>query len=154
MNAVTVSPEGGDHPFHPSRSWLVAMISGLDIVDVWKALRPCEAGHTYFHQGWSARIDRIYCFRSIWEDISLIATYTSYVTDHAALHAVCSFLSVPESSRTPQPSIWKLNTAIFTEDSFRKTFETFLHHSVSLPIRNANVVELRQENSTKLLHAA
>ncbi|EFX64087.1 hypothetical protein DAPPUDRAFT_267098 [Daphnia pulex] len=65
---------------------------GLELVDVWKALRPRDSGHTYFHQGGSARIDRIYCSRSIRQEFTLITTDTTYVTDHAVLHAACSIL--------------------------------------------------------------
>lgn len=43
--------KAGTTPSTPVDHALVAMISGLEIADVWKALRRREAGHTYFHQG-------------------------------------------------------------------------------------------------------
>ena len=111
------------------------------MVDVWKVLRPRDAGYTYFHQGGSARIDRIYCSRSVCQDFSLIATETSYVTDLAALHAVCSILPVPDSSRPPQTSIWKARYGVFDRRLFPDDVSNVPEQSVSLLQRNDNVVK-------------
>ncbi|EFX62005.1 hypothetical protein DAPPUDRAFT_120647, partial [Daphnia pulex] len=134
------APGGGNNPFHPSRSCVGGFSGGLEVVDVWKALRPRDSGHTYFHQGGSARIDRIYCSRSIRQEFTLITTDTTYVTDHAVLHAACSILPVIPTPRPPRPSISKLNTKILSEDAFRRQLTTFIRHAAALPLKSVNVV--------------
>jgi hypothetical protein len=132
--------KAGTTPSTPVDHALVALVGGLELVDVWKALRPRDSGHTYFHQGGSARIDRIYCSRSIRQEFTLITTDTTYVTDHAVLHAACSILPVLPTPRPPRPSIWKLNTKILSEDAFRRQLTTFISHAVALPLKSINVV--------------
>ncbi|EFX67634.1 hypothetical protein DAPPUDRAFT_115279 [Daphnia pulex] len=140
LTGQLTAPEGGNNPFHPSRSCVGGFSGGLELVDVWKALRPRDSGHTYFHQGGSARIDRIYCSRSIRQEFTLITTDTTYVTDHAVLHAACSILPVIPTPRPPRPSIWKLNTKILSEDAFRRQLTTFIRHAAALPLKSVNVV--------------
>ncbi|EFX63181.1 hypothetical protein DAPPUDRAFT_119450 [Daphnia pulex] len=132
--------KAGTTPSTPVDHALVALVGGLELVDVWKALRPRDSGHTYFNQGGSARIDRIYCSRSIRQEFTLITTDTKYVTDHAVLHAASSIIPVIPTPRPPRPSIWKLNTKILSEDAFRRQLTTFIRHAAALPLKSVNVV--------------
>ena len=94
----------GTNPSAPIDHALVAMVSGLEMVDVWKALGPRDAGHTYFHQGGSARIDRIYFSRSLWHDLaSLTPTPLMWPTmQRSTLRALFSrYLSRPVHPSQP-----------------------------------------------------
>ncbi|EFX69689.1 hypothetical protein DAPPUDRAFT_113437 [Daphnia pulex] len=73
-------------------------------------------------------------------EFTLITTDTTYVTDHAVLHAACSILPVIPTPRPPRPSIWKLNTKILSEDAFRRQLTTFIRHAAALPLKSVNVV--------------
>ncbi|EFX64415.1 hypothetical protein DAPPUDRAFT_266453 [Daphnia pulex] len=77
---------------------------------------------------------------SIRQEFTLITTDTTYVTDHAVLHAACSILPVIPTPRPPRPSIWKLNTKILSEDAFRRQLTTFIRHAAALPLKSVNVV--------------
>lgn len=120
---------------------LVALVSSLELVDMWKALRPRDLAHTYTHQGGSARIDRIYVSRPISHSITAIHLDATYVTDHSVLHAQCSLLSDPGLEDRSRPSIWKMNTSILSENAFESLFTKFLVTASALPLRQTNVTE-------------
>ena len=124
----------GTRPSTPVDHALGALTAGLELVDVWKALRPRDLGHTYFHQGGSARIDRIYCSRSIKEDFSLITVSATSVTDHSVVHCLCHITNSAPCSPRKSPSVWKLNVQILEEEAFKARFHRFWSHATRLPL--------------------
>jgi exonuclease III len=131
----------GTKPSTPVDHALVALVASLELVDMWKALRPRDLGHTFTHQGGSARIDRIYCSRSIKNSVTDIRLDSTYVTDHSAILAHCSLLSETRKEERPKSCIWKLNVSIVSEDAFSSLFRNFLATVSALPLRRTNVSE-------------
>ena len=56
-------PKSKTSPSKLTNLALREMISGLELVDIWKKLRPTDPGHTFHHPKGSSRIDRIYSSR-------------------------------------------------------------------------------------------
>jgi endonuclease/exonuclease/phosphatase family metal-dependent hydrolase len=46
---------------------LKEMVTGLDLVDIWKNLNKIEPAHTFHHHSGSSRLDRVYAGRSFVE---------------------------------------------------------------------------------------
>ena len=93
----------------------VKVIKSLELTDVWRMLRPDDAGHTFHHPRGSSRIDRVFttaadkhCFRNI-------ETVPAAFTDHLALESVVE-VGGERERKEREPSGWRLNVAFLQEE--------------------------------------
>ncbi|KZS02577.1 Uncharacterized protein APZ42_000330, partial [Daphnia magna] len=66
---------------------LKEMVTGLDLVDIWKKLNKSEPGHTFYHPSGSSRLDRIYASRSFAENFVNIYLQSLSVSDHQSVQS-------------------------------------------------------------------
>ncbi|KZR99249.1 Uncharacterized protein APZ42_004955 [Daphnia magna] len=58
------------------------MVTGLDLVDIWKKLNHCKPGHTFHYHSGSSRLDRIYASRSFADKFLNISLQSLSISDH------------------------------------------------------------------------
>ncbi len=119
---------------------LIDLISGLSLHDMWRVLRKGEAGHSYFHQKGSARLDRIYGSRHLVSRLSNIVVDPSYVSDHFVLRITLCGGSPVGPARRPAPTLWKLNTSILPEEAYVEKITKFLSHATAHPLRASDLL--------------
>lgn len=119
---------------------LIEMIAGLELVDIWKALRKNENGYTFVHRNGAARLDRIYCNRSLLQFFPEIFLVPNAITDHFAL--VTSFTKTLNFAKTKkEKGIWKINASVLQEDAYARTIEKFVDNAILLPVFKEDVIE-------------
>ncbi|XP_045034562.1 uncharacterized protein LOC116930487 [Daphnia magna] len=118
---------------------LKEMVTGLDLVDIWKKLNKSEPGHTFYHPYGSSRLDRIYASRSFAENFLNIYLQSLSVSDHQSVQSTftCN-LDLPHRTRSPA-GLWKLNTSILSEKGYQNYVKNCIHESANHPLRESNV---------------
>lgn len=119
---------------------LIEMVSGLELVDLWKAIRKNEDGHTFIHRNGSARLDRIYCSRSLRHQFVDVDLRPNAITDHFALETNLSRV-VKQFEKKKENGIWKMNASIMNEEAYAKAVEKFITNAKQLRLFRENVIE-------------
>ena len=131
-------------------SALSELVSGLDLVDVWKRLRPSDKGHTHHYHNGSSRIDRIYTSSSFSENFSSIVVRLVSISDHFPLEATLSCDLEPQN-RFNVGGFWKFNTSVLSEEAFQGKIYSFMENSVDHPLRESNVTDWWAHTAQSLL---
>lgn len=119
---------------------LIEMIAGLELVDLWKALRKNDSGYTFVHRSGAARLDRIYCTRTILKSFPEICLVPNAITDHFAL--VATFIQKLNCFNTKkEKGIWKINASVLEEEAYARTVEKFVTNAIQLTKFNEDVIE-------------
>ena len=128
----TTSPRANQLVSRP----LIEMIKGLELVDVWKAIRPDEPGFTFHCSMSSARLDRIYVSRNL--NFMDIRTESLLMGDH---QPVVGYLNVrqPEKVMYRGHDMWKLNTSILSEGRYEHFIKDFIDKISTHPTRNEDI---------------
>ena len=116
------------------------MISGLELVDMWKKLRPGEPGHSFHYPNGSCRIDRIYSSRTNSEHIKNIQLRYLSISDHHSLECTILLSSTVTRSSFNNTNLWKLNTAVLSEEEFKSRIQSFIEGSINHPLRETDCV--------------
>ena len=109
------------------------MVHGLQLVDVWKAIRKDEPGWTFSYSGGQAQLDRIYAT----ETLKFVDAFTHTLPfgDHSALAS-----RVGEDSASQQHQrLYRLNTSSLDEHDYCDLFHEFLAEISSYPSRHEDV---------------
>jgi len=115
---------------------LVEMIRALELVDVWRAIRPNENGYTFHCLKSSARLDRIYASRSL--TFTDIRTDILLTGDHQPVVGYINF-SRPAYSMDKSHGLWKLNTSILSEERYFQLITDFIKEIAEHPTREIDV---------------
>ncbi|KZR96465.1 Uncharacterized protein APZ42_009177, partial [Daphnia magna] len=95
---------------------LKEMVTGFDLVDIWKKLNHSEPGHTFHYHSGSSRLDRIYriyASQSFADKFLNISLQSLSISDHQSVQTTLTCnLDHPNRSRS-SAGLWKLNTLIF-----------------------------------------
>ena len=105
---------------------LIELISGLELVDMWKKLRPRDLGHSFHHSKGSCRIDRIYTSRTHSEHIANIELRHLSISDHHSLECTILLSGTVRRSRFNKTNMWKLNTSVLSEEVFQNRIKSFI----------------------------
>lgn len=112
------------------------MSAGLDLVDVWRSLRPNEQGFTFHSPRSFSRIDRIYSSRQLnFTDIEIARLA---IGDHDPLIASLSY-DCEANNRRNTSFLWKLNTAILSEERYARVVSNFIEKASKHPAREKDV---------------
>ncbi len=117
------------------------MISGLELVDIWKKLKPGEPGHTFHHSNGSCRIDRVFSSRNNSEHVRNIQLKPLSISDHLSLECTILHSGTIPRSRFKNKNLWKLNTAVLSEDEFKIRITSFIESSLNHPLRENDCVK-------------
>jgi len=136
----TTQPNAQTRPSRLINLPLTEMTSGLELVDIWKKLKPSESGHTFFYPNGSSRIDRIYSSRDVADNITNVNLKPVSFSDHFSLECTLTCNSLPP--RIPkQHSLWKLNTTILVEEAFQLKIVDFINSCSKHPLRERSVAD-------------
>ncbi|KZS00285.1 Uncharacterized protein APZ42_003474, partial [Daphnia magna] len=118
---------------------LMEMVTGLNLVYIWKALKHSEPGHTFHYHSGSSRLDRIYASRSFADKFLNISFQSLSISDQQSVQSTftCN-LDLPNRSRF-SAGLWKLNTLILSEEGYQKYVINFIQESANHPLRESNV---------------
>lgn len=111
------------------------MSAGLDLLDVWKSLRPNEQGFTYHSPRGLSRIDRIYASRSL--SFQNINIERLAIGDHEPLFASLNFERVTQVRIND--GLWKMNTCILSEERYAQTIANFIKNACLHPTRETDI---------------
>ncbi len=117
------------------------MISGLELVDIWKKLKPGEPGHTFHHSNGSCRIDRVFSSRNNSEHVRNIQLKPLSISDHLSLECTILHSGTIPRSRFKNKNLWKFNTAVLSEDEFKIRITSFIESSLNHPLRENDCVK-------------
>ena len=117
---------------------LIELISGLELVDMWKKLRPRDLGHSFHHSKGSCRIDRIYTSRTHSEHIANIELRHLSISDHHSLECTILLSGTVTRSRFNKTNMWKLNTSVLSEEVFQNRIKSFIDRSIHHPLRETD----------------
>jgi len=115
------------------------MITGLELVDIWKKLKNNEPGHTFHHHAGSSRLDRIYASQMFADNFTSICLQPVLISDHQSIQSSfkCN-LDLSQATKS-SASLWKLNTLILSEEVFQNQITHFILQSSRHPLRERNV---------------
>ena len=122
---------------NPDVKALRELVSTFELIDVWRAIRKNEPGWTFHRPSSQARLDRIYAQQTV--EFSDTYTHALPFSDHLALVARIKCVSPPQRAPRRPQGLWKLNTAILTEQSYQDLVHRFLNECAQHPARNADV---------------
>ena len=117
---------------------LVNMVSGFELVDLWKKIKHDTPGFTFHCSSSSSRLDRIYCEKTIAEQFSNIETEQFATGDHQPVIANFS-PSIGMNRSKKERGIWKLNTAILSEESYAHEITKVIDMIAKHPMRTQDV---------------
>ena len=121
---------------HKNLKALQELSAGLDLVDIWRSLRPNEQGFTFHSSRSLSRIDRIYSSRQL--NFTDIEIERLTIGDHDPLIASLSYERETRNHRNAS-CLWKMNTAILSEDRYARTVSSFLTKAIQHPAREKDV---------------
>lgn len=140
-NQINEENQTRTHKFRAIYSYLTRHLSTVDMSDVWRNLKPKDAGHTYFHRGGSSRLDRFYVAKEKLNLINSIESIALPFTDHKCVHLSISTqpISSPSHVKSKEKQIlWKLNTETIKED-YQVRINKFLLNAENHPLKNADI---------------
>lgn len=93
---------------------LQAMVTQLQLSDVWLKLSSRLPGHTYITHHSSSRLDRIYVSSELVRQLRTVDTHVCAFSDHKA---VSSRICLPSLGRAPGRGFWTLRAHLLTEEN-------------------------------------
>lgn len=119
---------------------LTELTSGLELVDIWKKLKPSDRGHTFHHPNGSSRIDRVYTSREFSVNFTTVSLRPLSISDHFSIECSLSCDLLPPS-RSRVNNLWKFNTAVLAEEAFQREIHDFVATSSKHPLRESSVAD-------------
>lgn len=109
-------------------------LTGFQLTDVWKKLKPKEAGHTFFHKASSSNIKKV----------QGMATLPITFSDHLCLQATIRAINTPKIIKRKH-YMWKMNTAILEEEDFLIKMRKYISNANGHPLRILNAATWWEE---------